>query len=146
MLEKVYRTLGSMPDIVVYDMGCGVYSHLQRIGSDLIDSVGFPVDPFHFNCKHSGSNTTCEASCNPALFPELLDDDGVNWFFNTSVCEQTNVWVGGYHAILREMGVDRYDFFRDEMMRRQNIVTLAKLEKDGQAPSKIPGLFYTPDN
>src|ERR1700722_3264328 len=110
MLEKVYRVPGSMPDIVIYDNGCGVYSHLRQIGNDLIERVGFPVNVFHFKSKHTGTNTTCEEHCNPAHFPELLQDDGKTWRFNSSICKQTNVWVGGFHAIMQEMGQDKYDF------------------------------------
>jgi hypothetical protein len=145
MLEKVFRAEGSMPDIVMYDMGCGVYTHLRRIGSDLLKRVGFPVDVFHFKCKHTDRNTTCEESCNPSRFPELLADDGVTWVFNSSICEQTNAWVGGYQPILREMGVDRFVFFRNEMMMRRNRETVKRLEKQGHLPSKIPGLRYTDD-
>jgi hypothetical protein len=82
--------------------------------------VGFLVDIFHYDCKHKKSTTACQQHCNPYLFPELLNDDREGWRFNSLICEQTNLWVGGYHAILREMGADRYDFVLDEMVMGRN--------------------------
>ena len=80
--------------------------------------------------------------CNPARFPELLRSDG-SWVFNTSIAEQTNVWLGGYHSMLREMTVDRYNFFLDELIMSKNEMTKAKLEHEGQLPSYIPGLSFS---
>lgn len=131
-----------MCDIAIYDNACGVYNHLKAQNDPLLETVGFPVDVFHFKCKHKKTDTTCQEHCNPASFPELIADDGT-WFFNSSRCEQTNVWLGGYHAMLREMGADKYTFFLDEMIMRKNRVTVAQLEKDGHMPSHIPGLVYT---
>jgi hypothetical protein len=54
--------------------------------------------------------------CNPTNFDELLGDDQKTWFFNSSVAEQTNVWLGGYHSMLRKMGVTKYNFFLDKMI------------------------------
>jgi hypothetical protein len=67
------------------------------------------------------------------MYPELQDDDG-NWFFNTSVAEQTNAWLGGYSSIIREMLPDKYDFFLDEMIRLHNAEVLQRLEKEGHCP------------
>jgi hypothetical protein len=80
------------------------------------------------------------------LFPELHGTDGKAWFFNSSIAEQTNVWLGGYHSILREMGSDKYDFFLDEMVMRKNRLTKAKLEAAGALPDHVPGLtYYVPE-
>jgi hypothetical protein len=38
------------------------------------------------------------------------------WFFISSIAKQTNVWLGSYHSICREMLVDKYNFFLDEMI------------------------------
>ncbi len=62
------------------------------------------------------------------------------WYFNSSIAEQTNVWLGGYHAICREMLVDKYNFFLDEMILRRNIMTKDKLTKEGSIPGNWPTL------
>lgn len=41
-------------------------------------------------------------------------------------------WVGIMHAMVREMLVDRYNFFLDEMVMQRNRHTIAKLEKRGK--------------
>ncbi|KAF8225188.1 hypothetical protein L208DRAFT_1020343, partial [Tricholoma matsutake] len=56
------------------------------------------------------------------------------WYFNSLIAEQTNVWLGGYHSICREMVVDNYHFFLDEMVMRRNRMTKMKLEKEGKQP------------
>jgi hypothetical protein len=99
--------------------------------------IGLSVDVFHFNCKHSEKDTYCQENCKPAAFPELINDNG-GWYFNSSVAEQTNAWIGGYHNICREMLVDKFNFFLNEMIIRRNRRTLAKLEKEGQRPRYWP--------
>lgn len=130
-----------MPDIVIYDNNCTVYKYLVNQNIELYKTVGFPVDVFHWTCKHAKQGIECSYHCNPTQFPELLREDGKAWFFNSSVAEQTNVWLGGYHSILREMGADKYDFFLDEMIMRKNRLTRAKLEADGAVPDYIPKLI-----
>ena len=71
-------------------------------------------------------------------YPELAGENGKPWYFNSSIAEQTNVWFGGYHAICRDMLVDKYNFFLDEMIQRRNALVKAKLKKDGHAPSSWP--------
>jgi hypothetical protein len=100
------------------------------------DDIGLSVDVFHFKCKHSEADGFCQENCNPALFPELQTEDG--WFFNSSIAEQNNVWFGGYNAICQEMLADNYVFFLDQMIKQKNIMTRAKLEKQGHGPSYIP--------
>lgn len=60
------------------------------------------------------------------------------WWFNTSIAEQVNVWLGGYHAICREMLVVKYNFFLDEMIHLCNEVTVAKLAARGFNPRHSP--------
>ncbi|KAF8160312.1 hypothetical protein BJ912DRAFT_1026540 [Pholiota molesta] len=132
MLKQVFREPGSMPEYFIYDNCCGVYNHLQATNDPLLDVVGCPVDAFHFDCKHK--------HCNPRKFPELVNPDG-SWHFNSSKCEQTNVWLGGYHAVLREMTAYRYEFLLDELIMRKNRVLIQKLEHDGHLPSYIPDLY-----
>lgn len=130
-----------MPEFFIYDNCCGVYNHLHSQKDPILKSVGFPVDAFHYDCKYSRTDVICREHCNPRLFPELLNDDGT-WYFNSSKCEQLNVWLGGYHAILREMKANRYNFLLDELIMRKNRVLRAKLEKEGHLPSYVPGLRY----
>jgi len=66
-----------------------------------------------------------------------LTADG-KWFFNTSIAEQINVWLGGYHSICREMLPVKYDFFLDEMIKRRNHLIVKELRQKGKAPYRIP--------
>ncbi|KAF8868400.1 hypothetical protein CPB84DRAFT_1819247 [Gymnopilus junonius] len=110
----------------------------------LLDTVGFPVDGFHYDCKHSRMDIVCPEHCNPRLFPELLlNNSGCTFYFNSSKCEQINMWLGGYHAILHEMQADCYNFLLDELIMRKNRLLKRKLEKDSHFPSYIPGLQYS---
>lgn len=97
-------------------------------------NIGLPVDVFHYGTKHAKTDDFCRENCNLALFPELMNDEGDGWFFNTSIAEQNNVWLGGYHAILQEMTAERFDFFLDEMIRLKNIKVMRRLEDRGYAP------------
>ncbi|KAJ7712770.1 hypothetical protein B0H16DRAFT_1342021 [Mycena metata] len=72
MLRKVFRADGSMPHIVFYDNNCTLYKHLVRISDPLVETVGFPVDVFHWTCKHKKEGVECAYHCNPLLFSELL--------------------------------------------------------------------------
>jgi len=60
--------------------------------------------------------------------------DGSGWFFNTSVAEQTNAWLGGYHSMCREMLPAKFDFFLDEMIRLRNIEIIRSLQENGHHP------------
>ena len=71
--------------------------------------------------------------CDPNNWPELKKEDG-RYFFNTSVAEQTNAWLGRFHSMCREMLPFRYDFFLDEMIRRRNVITRDKLQREGLNP------------
>ncbi|KAJ7104619.1 hypothetical protein C8R44DRAFT_640225, partial [Mycena epipterygia] len=95
--------------------------------------VGMSVDVFHFLNKHDINHEFCQKYCNPMSFLEMLGPDG-KWFFNTSVAEQTNVWLGGYQSICREMLPTKFNFFLNKMIRLCNQVTITKLEADGHNP------------
>ena len=127
---RVYRTI-PRPDHIIFDNNC----HLAKIvkNNPFFDGIGLSVDVFHFKAKHSTADKFCQENCNPRAFPELIRDDG-GWFFNSSIAEQTNVWLGGYHSICRELHVFKYNFFLDEMIIRRNRITLEALEKSGQQP------------
>jgi hypothetical protein len=103
--------------------------------------VGLPVDVFHWDCKRKKSDIECSVHCNPHNFPDLLGPDGKTWLFNLSIAEQINVWLGGCHASLQEMGVVKFNFFLDEMNMRKNWITRAKLKKDGMIPHINQSLF-----
>ncbi|KAJ7195626.1 hypothetical protein GGX14DRAFT_376784, partial [Mycena pura] len=127
------------PDHFFYDTNCDAKQQVMKEPRDpWWDNVGMCVDVWHFLHKHKVSHEFCQKYCNPADFPELLCEDGKTWYFNSSVAEQVNVWLGGYHAIVREMLPVKYNFFLDEMIRLRNIATIAQLERDGHHPHHAP--------
>lgn len=84
------------PDHFIYDTNCDAKQQVMKEPRDpWWDSVGMSVDVWHFLNKHKVSHDFCQKHCNPADFPELLNEDGKSWFFNTSIAEQVNVWLGG---------------------------------------------------
>jgi len=111
---------------------------LRNESDTYFKNCALPVDVFHFKSKHKESDVDCGANCNPYIWPELRTDDGKSWRFNSSAAEQTNVWIGGYQAIVREMQADRYDFFLDEMVKRRNRIITKELGKKGHCPYLIP--------
>lgn len=131
MIKRTYRG-GFMPNHIIFDNNCSVAKHVKNDPD--FENVGLAVDVFHFANKHAETDTFCQSNCNPALFPELLGENGKSWFFNTSIAEQTNVWLGGFHSICREMSVDMYNFFLDEMIMMRNTATRAKLTNKGLNP------------
>ena len=95
------------------------------------------VDAFHLCTKHKASDEFCRMQCDPKHYPKLINPDG-SWYFNSSIAEQTNVWLGSYHAIVREMLPVKYNFFLDELVMRCNRALVAKMEKAGDAPRRAP--------
>ncbi|EDR02614.1 uncharacterized protein LACBIDRAFT_308276 [Laccaria bicolor S238N-H82] len=130
--EFVKRTFSinhQKPNHLFFDNNCSLSKHVK--GDPFFKDMGLTVDVFHFNCKHSVKDKYCQSNCNPVDYAELLDENGKGWYFNSSIAEQTNVWLGGFHSILREMRVDRYNFFLDTMILLRNAMTRDKLQKDG---------------
>ncbi|KAH6899597.1 hypothetical protein BKA70DRAFT_1115499 [Coprinopsis sp. MPI-PUGE-AT-0042] len=131
--EFVKRICGKrkcgMPQHLIYDNNCSFSKHVAD--DPVFAKTGLAVDVFHFDCKHSKTDEYCRQNCNPAHFPELRGENGKGWWFNTSICEQINAWLGGFHSMVREMYEDRYDFFLDEMIIMRNEATLAKLKSKG---------------
>ncbi len=127
----------STPEYLFYDSNCKLTAHQNYIRDHHFDQTARPVDVFHFRTKHKESDVFCQQHCNPAAFSELVQSDG-KWRFNTSICEQTNVWLGGYIAILRNMEVTRYNFYLDEMIKRRNRYVIQELETKGRTPWVIP--------
>ncbi len=95
-------------------------------GDPFFNKMGLTVDVFHFKSKHKVTDLFCQKWCNPVDHLELLNDLG-GWYFNSSIAEQTNVWIGGYHSICQEMLVDKYEFFLDDMIIHRNDILTAKL-------------------
>lgn len=128
MIQKKHGPIpGSLPSYVIYDNSCTLYRHCEASGSTLHHQVGLPVDVFHWKCKHKQTNDACAIHCNPYNYAELRTEDNRGWFFNSSIAEQTNVWFGGYHSIVREMGEVMYNFFLDEMIMEKNRLTKERL-------------------
>ncbi|KIJ07033.1 hypothetical protein PAXINDRAFT_121288 [Paxillus involutus ATCC 200175] len=134
--KAVFPTPQSTPEYFIFDNNCKLRAHQEAIRDTHFSQTGFPVDVFHFNSKHKETDLYCQRHCNPAAFPDLLENG--KWRFNTSICEQTNVWLGGYQAILRSMSVHRYNFYLDEMIKRRNRYIISELEKSGHNPWTIP--------
>ncbi|KAJ7354118.1 hypothetical protein DFH08DRAFT_691424 [Mycena albidolilacea] len=126
------------PEHFIYNTNCNAKQQVLARPEEwswFLD-VGMTVNVFHFLHKHKVGHEFCQEHCNPADHPELMGPDGRTWFFNTSIAEQTNVWLGGYHSICREMLPAKYNFFLDEMIRLRNELTVAKLAADGQNPRR----------
>ncbi|KAI0689098.1 hypothetical protein BC835DRAFT_1308521 [Cytidiella melzeri] len=130
-VKQVYRK-APRPEHIIFDNNCSLAKVVK--GDPFFQDIGLSVDVFHFSCKHSITATFCQEHCNPRAYQELVSEGG-GWFFNSSIAEQTNVWLGGFHSICREMHVVKYNFFLDEMIMRRNKLTFAKLEADGHEPS-----------
>lgn len=112
--------------------------HILASGDgEYFSNCAFPVDVFHCKSKHKETDVFCATWCNPAAYPDLITDEQ-KWRFNSSIAEQTNAWFEGYQAIMREMRVERYNFFLDEMIRRRNDATSESLGRKGHLPHLIP--------
>lgn len=109
----------------------------MNVEDDHLTRMGFPVDVFHAIKKHGAQDVYCQEHCNPAGFPELLDDQR-NWIFNSSVCEQINVWFGKFLPVVWEMSEVHFNFFLDEMISIHNAFKVATLHSTGRRPRQIP--------
>ena len=136
MIKRTYCNASTKPDHIFFDNNCSIAKAVKN--DPFFRNVGLTVDVFHFKCKHSEKDQFCQDHCNPAAYPKLLGEGTKQWYFNSSIAEQTNGWLGGYHAICREMQVHCYNFFLDEIIQRRNIMTLEKLEKGGCMPGTWP--------
>ena len=119
------------PEIIFFDNNCNLKKSFAN--DPWFQARGLPVDVFHFTCKHSVTDDYCRANCDPGSFPELRGPNNT-WFFNSSVAEQTNVWLARYYAMAREMSKEKFNFFFDEMIMRRNVITKARLAKGGINP------------
>uniref|UniRef100_A0A0W0FVM8 Uncharacterized protein n=1 Tax=Moniliophthora roreri TaxID=221103 RepID=A0A0W0FVM8_MONRR len=130
-----------VPDHLIYYNNCNLlkyaWSNDHPVIKEFFKNVGLTVDVFYFNCKHKETDKYCNCNCNPYAFPELvkMDANGKStWYFNTSIAEQKNAWLGDYLPICREMGAILYDFFLNIMIMLHNKDTIAKLEAEGKNP------------
>ncbi|THV06144.1 hypothetical protein K435DRAFT_816015 [Dendrothele bispora CBS 962.96] len=126
------------PELLVYDTACSLAKQLEATPDNWWEDIGLVVDVFHFLNKHKTTHEYCQKYCNPIRFPELVDEKTGKWWFNTSVAEQANVWMGKYGPILREMGVVKYNFFLDEMIMRRNANLVHRLASKGYNPRHMP--------
>jgi hypothetical protein len=133
-VKRVFSVPNSQkPDHLVYDTNCDAKQQVLKLNDPWFENIGMCVDVWHFLNKHKSMHQFCQEHCNPADYPELMGPNG-EWWFNTSIAEQVNVWLGGFHAICREMLPVKYNFFLDEMIRLRNEVTIANLEAKGFRP------------
>ncbi|KAK7023536.1 hypothetical protein VNI00_016687 [Paramarasmius palmivorus] len=101
--------------------------------------MGMPVDVFHFKSKHKSSDNYCGQHCNPINFPELTYHDAngkLKWWFNTSIAEEKNSWIGRYAPMVREMHSVFFDFFLNTMVRLHNEDLVEQLERQGMNPRR----------
>jgi len=146
----LFPTKASLPAVIWHDNNCQIVKMLRNNDDQYLrtyfDNCALPVDVFHFKSKHKESDKDCGNNCNPFIWPELRTEDG-KWRFNSSAAEQVNAWFGGYKAIVREMSLDRYNFFLDEMIKQRNRLTTKELERKMKAPYRIPReSLLSPDN
>lgn len=135
MVKNAFSVPGAQkPDHIFYDTNCDAKQ--QAMNDSWFDNIGMCVDVWHFLNKHKVTHRFCQENCNPVMYPELEDEEG-NWYFNTSVAEQTNAWLGGYHSMCREMLPAKFDFFLDEMIRLRNVEVIARLAAAGHNPSTL---------
>lgn len=80
---------------------------LAKDGDTYFEQMALPVDVFHFKSKHKQSDVFCGQHCNPALWPELMDEKTKKWIFNSSAAEMVNLWLSGFRAMTRLMRSDR---------------------------------------
>jgi len=136
-LMDLFPTQRSLPGVIWYDNNCKLYSMLQNDKDPYLrhyfDRCVLPVDVFHYKTKHKESDIDCGKNCNPYKWSELRLNDK-EWRFNSSAAEQVNAWYGRFQAIVREMQVDRYNFFLNEMVRRRNCLVVEDLRRKGLQP------------
>ncbi|KAI0324412.1 hypothetical protein GY45DRAFT_1262886 [Cubamyces sp. BRFM 1775] len=137
LFRTTYPNKELMPRAIFYDNNCHLWKHSRAIGETFHEEVGLPVDVFHWKSKHKKADVVCSMHCNPYAYPELRTDND-EWFFNSSIAEQNNVWAGGYAPIIREMTAIKHDFFLDEMVKEKNALTRSRLESAGCRPGYRP--------
>ncbi|KAJ7577697.1 hypothetical protein C8J56DRAFT_1007158 [Mycena floridula] len=105
---KLFPTKASLPAVLWHDNNCRVVAMLKN-------NIGPHLKHYFDHCA----------------LP-------VDVFHFKSKHKQANAWIGGFQAIVREMSVDRYNFFLDEMIKRRNRTIIKELYRRGKAPYNIP--------
>ncbi|KAF8065382.1 hypothetical protein FPV67DRAFT_1419290 [Lyophyllum atratum] len=140
-LMKLFPTKSLLPQVIWHDNNCRIRPMLAGDIDPYLrayfEHCAMPVDVFHFKSKHKETDVDCNLYCNPYNWPELRTSEG-KWRFNSSAAEQVNAWFGKFHAIVREMKVERYNFFLDEVIRRRNRFHQLRLKEQGHAPYMVP--------
>ena len=130
-----------------YDDGCHLsYSIMLRaVGklakdkpTDSVEAVFYRrllrliicVDRMHFK-NHIKTDEWCQQFCNPALYEDVLGNDGkvtspgVINDENSEAAEQTFAWLGRFKSMVRTMGQERAYFLLIRMAERHNRRTIA---------------------
>jgi len=133
---RLFPTKESLPGVIWHDNNCKIRAVLRNCENpderDYFNDCLLPVDVFHFKAKHKITDNYCNANCNPAQWPELQKgENSSEWRFNSSAAEQVNAWIGGYQAVVREMQVDRYNFFLDVMSGWRPSLNALVMHRDG---------------
>jgi len=111
MIKNAFSVLGAYkPEHLIYDSNCAAKQKAMANDDAFFATIGMCVNIWHFLNKHKISHSFCQQHCNSAMYPKLMDKHG-KWFFNTSVAEQTNTWLRGYHSICHKMLLAKFDFF-----------------------------------
>ncbi|KAF9017871.1 hypothetical protein BDZ89DRAFT_960689 [Hymenopellis radicata] len=132
----------SLPSAVFYDKACHTLKHLLSTGDTYLTArTAFLYDLFHGAFCHKEDDKFCNEHCNPAQFPDLLDELG-RIIFNTSACEQANVWFGGFGTMVREMSLACFGFFLDEMILIHNELVEMRLKQQGLNPRILPEEYW----
>ena len=132
----LFPTQRSLPGVIWYNNNCKLVSMLRKDSDSYFEGCALPVDVFHYKTKHKESDINCGKNCNPYMWPQLRINDE-EWRFNSSAAEQVNAWYGRFQAIVRELQVDRYNFFLNEMVKRRNRLIVDELERRGYNPSSM---------
>lgn len=99
-----------IPKVFIYDDACHLKKYVTNKASDKFDAKSdrgkrlsnslIVCDRFHF-LTHV--DDWCRANCDPDLYPVLEN-------VNTSVCEQTNMWFGGFKHMFKHMNYSHFHF------------------------------------
>jgi len=139
-LQMVFPTAISVPDVLFYDNNCQLHRYVADRPNlqAFFQATAMLVDLFHFGCKHKKDDVYCSLHCNATAFPHLYDSVNKKWLFNSSACEQANVWLNKFKPMVRGMGPVQFEFFLDEVIKARNRFIVKELKKNKHSPSLIP--------
>ena len=138
MVKKMFSVPGShKPEHLIYNSNCNALKEVESWGDRWFVGVRMCVEAFYLWTKHKATDTFCSTQCDPKNYPDLINPDG-SWYFNSSIAEQMNVWLGGYHAIVWEMLLVKFNFFLGEMIACHNQPLVLKMKMDRLVPQHAP--------